>query len=343
MPERALVSVIIPAYNAEAYIERALKSISNQTYNNIEIIVVDDGSTDDTARIVKSFTDSRIRYLYQENQWLGAARNTGIKISKGEYICFLDVDDFYLPHKTEKQVRFLEENAQYDIVYCPAFHFYSDNLSQLIRKKAKVYPCGNIFDDLLKCSMINPNTPMLRRTIIDSGIIFWDGKEKYPEDWDFFLRIAREGFRFGIINEELVVVEIRENSLTTEWAEQWIYRENIIVMLENLFSKMSPLQHKLHRKDALIKKYKLQLAITYLISGRNPEFFELIAHLYPTIIVYSLRLFISLVPSFILKSWLVRLWKWKQRLSFCVVRKSDPVYEQLPAFIPLLKKNVDRP
>ena len=88
-----MVSIIITAYNAERYIKRAILSVLNQTRKDIEVVVIDDGSTDHTAEIVKSFRDSRIRYIYQKNQNVGAARNHGIRESRGKYLTFLDPDD----------------------------------------------------------------------------------------------------------------------------------------------------------------------------------------------------------------------------------------------------------
>src|SRR3989344_2966502 len=103
-----LVSIIIPAYNAEKYIGRAIKSALSQAYDNLEIIVVDDGSLDRTREIAESFKDSRVKYLYQQNRFQGAARNYGIRESKGEYITFLDADDMYMPGKVERQAGFLD-------------------------------------------------------------------------------------------------------------------------------------------------------------------------------------------------------------------------------------------
>ncbi|PJA94745.1 hypothetical protein CO130_02855, partial [Candidatus Jorgensenbacteria bacterium CG_4_9_14_3_um_filter_38_10] len=92
MDSNPLVSIIIPAYNAEKYIQRALESALAQTYKDIEIIVIDDGSTDKTAEIIKTYQDPRIIYFFQKNQGQGPARNNGIKKSQGEYITFLDAD-----------------------------------------------------------------------------------------------------------------------------------------------------------------------------------------------------------------------------------------------------------
>lgn len=313
------VSIIITAYNAEGYIKRALESALNQTYKNIEIIVVDDGSTDKTADIIRSYEDHRIVYVYQENQWLGAARNTGIRKSNGHYISFMDADDFYLPQKVGNQVKFLEQHSEYDIVYCNALHFYTGTIHKLFKKKYKC-PSGDIFRNLLLSSVMNPNTPMFRSSIFKDGIMFYSGKEKFPEDWDIFLRISREGHKFGFLDEDLVMVEMREGSLTRTWDEQWIYRKNTVMMLENFFSQMSKQEKNLFKTNEIIKKHKIKLSIAYLIAEQKKMFYESISNLYPKYIVYLILGAISFIPTIFLKKVILRLWRIKQKYSFNLVK-----------------------
>src|SRR3989442_15962667 len=117
----SLVSVVIPAHNAERYISRAIGSVISQTYENLELIVVDDGSADKTADIIRSFEDRRVRYGYQKNRGQGRARNHGVKPSKGEDVAFLDADDVYVRRKIERQVGFGRSNPKYRPVYRNAF------------------------------------------------------------------------------------------------------------------------------------------------------------------------------------------------------------------------------
>src|SRR4028118_1349040 len=109
------VSVIIPAYNGDRYIAQAVESVISQTYKNWEIIVVDDGSTDDTRQALQPYFD-RIRYVYQENQGVAAARNRGIQESRGELIAFLDQDDFFLSDKLAGQVALFDAQPSLGIV-----------------------------------------------------------------------------------------------------------------------------------------------------------------------------------------------------------------------------------
>src|ERR1051325_4147820 len=118
------VSIIMPAYNAGRYVEEAIRSVVGQSYADWELIVVDDGSTDETANIVRAYTatDNRVRYLHQENGRQGKARNTGVANSTGSLVAFLDADDLWLSEKLELQVHALQE-MEADLVYSAGFVF----------------------------------------------------------------------------------------------------------------------------------------------------------------------------------------------------------------------------
>lgn len=118
------VSIVMPAFNAEACVKKSIESVLAQTYRNLEIILVDDGSTDGTAAIVKSSGDPRIKYFYQKNKGLSGARNAGFGLSSGDYVVFLDSDDLLEPECLGKTVSFLEKNPEYRAVYFNFFIFY---------------------------------------------------------------------------------------------------------------------------------------------------------------------------------------------------------------------------
>ncbi len=113
-----MVSIIIPTYNRADLLERAIKSVLAQTFTNWELLIIDDGSTDNTKSIIEKYlSDKRIKYIYQENKGPGAARNNGIRQAGGEFIAFLDSDDSWKTEKIEKQVKILEENKNYDFCF----------------------------------------------------------------------------------------------------------------------------------------------------------------------------------------------------------------------------------
>ena len=119
-----LVSVIIPTYNCDRYLAAAIESVLAQNYQPLEIIVVDDGSDDETAKIVQSFGQS-IQYVYQTNQGTAAARNHGISLAKGDFLAFLDADDLWLKNKTRLQMAAFANNPQADVVFGAVEQFYS--------------------------------------------------------------------------------------------------------------------------------------------------------------------------------------------------------------------------
>ena len=121
----SLVSAIIPTYNSVNYISEAINSVLNQTYKNCEIIVVDDGSTDNTRKTVENYIRKyphKIKYFYQENKGPSAARNKGIKEARGNYIAFLDSDDLWLPDKLEKQISLFMKDVSLKLTYCGGYY-----------------------------------------------------------------------------------------------------------------------------------------------------------------------------------------------------------------------------
>ena len=137
-----LVSVITPCYNVANTLVCYLQSLLNQTYENIEVIAVDDGSTDETANILKKyisiFSEHRmtLKYVYQQNSGLGAAINTGLKYVRGEYLCWADPDDFYIPTSIEKRIKILQNHLEFAVVSSDAYVFYSENLQNPIKREA---------------------------------------------------------------------------------------------------------------------------------------------------------------------------------------------------------------
>lgn len=134
------VTIIVPCYNVAKTLPRFLDSVLKQTYQNIQLIAVNDGSTDDTEKILKKYSKKFLQrnmeflYLFQENQGLGGAINTGLKYIKGDFLCWADPDDFYMETSIEERVKILVEYTEYDIVSSDAYYFNEDNLNMPIQR-----------------------------------------------------------------------------------------------------------------------------------------------------------------------------------------------------------------
>lgn len=186
MENNILVSVVVPAYNAESSIKTTIDSIINQTYKNIEIIVVDDGSKDSTAEIVESYKNDRIKLINKENGGVSSARNLGIKSSRGDYVAFCDSDDVWSLDKLEKQVAVINSFKNVDFVGCNRNGEQTRVLlnSYNIIKKMK-------FSDLLLRTFPQTSTAVIKKTVFDD-VGMYDENQKYAEDGNLWLRICKK-------------------------------------------------------------------------------------------------------------------------------------------------------
>ncbi len=204
------VSVIIPAYNSEKFIREAVESALRQTYANIEVIVVDDGSTDGTRDAIADYIEgSKVKLLRQPNSGQSDARNKGIGGSTGGLIAFLDSDDVWLENKIERQVQSLRDDTS-DVVFC-AGYFFDGNGEKPFR--CIIDKGRNFFEmlsDGLNCA---PSGVLLRRRVLDSIGLF-DRKFPSMEDFDLFLRVARAKFIFSYLDEPLYKKRSHEDNLT---------------------------------------------------------------------------------------------------------------------------------
>ena len=203
-----LVSIIMPAYNAGQYIGASIRSVLAQTYLHWELIVVDDGSTDDTASVVQQFVseDKRIKYFFQENGRLGKARNTGIMNAGGSLIAFLDSDDLWLATKLELQLQAMrEQNA--DVVFCNAFVFSDENpLDETKKLQSSVgrFSGPAFFDSLILRNQIPVLTVLLKKAALEQAGLFEEAKPFHGcEDIDLWMRLAKAGLVFYGMPETL--------------------------------------------------------------------------------------------------------------------------------------------
>ncbi|WP_199119951.1 glycosyltransferase family A protein [Pedobacter sp. ASV28] len=195
------ISVVIPMYNSENSIERSILSILNQSYKGpIEIVIVNDGSADKSIDIVNNFisrySNWDIKLINQKNGGVSVARNTGLKITTGAYIAFLDADDAWLPQKLEIQTSYLEANDNIDFLGTSfdGFGFKNKRDGHLIRIK---------FKDLLFKNYFQPSTVLFKKEILDK-IGYFEESQRYAEEGNFFMRVAKE-FNCFFLNTNLIV------------------------------------------------------------------------------------------------------------------------------------------
>lgn len=196
-----MISVIIPMYNSSKTIERALKSVVKQDFEGqIEVIVVNDGSSDNSVEVVERFeiekNNIKINLISQINGGVSKARNSGLKIAKGDYIAFLDSDDAWLPNKLSLQVKIFEENLNVDFLGTAFEGFYFNNRDEgeLINIRFKKLIFKNYFQ---------PSTVLMKKRIVDEIGLF-DESQKYAEEGNFFFRVSQK-FNCFFFNRKLIV------------------------------------------------------------------------------------------------------------------------------------------
>jgi len=231
---KPLVSIIIPTYNRADLLSRAIQSVINQTYKDWELLIIDDGSTDNTKEIVEEFVkkDPRIKYFYQENKGQGAARNLGIRESKGEYIAFLDSDDEFLENKIEKSVKIFNEDKNIGMIYSNAIIIgnYLDNKKSL--EISKLY-YGNIYKKLLLNNFITTSTVVVKKEVfLNCGFFNKSSLLRNFEDYDMWLRIAKK-YKIGYISE--VLVKYNFSPKINSWEKRKnAYKAMIYIYFKNL-------------------------------------------------------------------------------------------------------------
>lgn len=244
-----IVSTIIPAFDAEKYIKETIDSALNQTYKDFEIIVVDDGSTDDTRNMLKQYRD-KTRYIHQENGGPSKARNTGIKAANGKYIAFLDADDLWPKNKLELQVDFMESHPDVDMVFADMMTFNEDGiilksyLKNIKRKNfynillKEQHEFKDPFWMLLKANFIPTGTVMVKRDILEKYNIKFDEKINTVEDLDYWMRICIFS-KIGFIPEVLVRKRDHETNISKDLLKATISAIYVREKIQKEFPKLA--------------------------------------------------------------------------------------------------------
>lgn len=220
-----LVSVIVPTYNREQFLEKAIQSVLSQTYQNFELIIVDDGSTDNTNALVEKYKqDKRVHYYYQENQRQSAARNLALRHAKGDFICFLDSDNYWPEDRLMKSVNAFNDNPSVHIVYGDCITINEEGI-EVSRANMRRHS-GRITAHLLKDNCVSMNTTTTRRECFDEmgGM---SGKRRVADDYDLWLRFSSQ-YQFLYIPEYLAYYRVMPDQISSNKTLRFDTNEKII-------------------------------------------------------------------------------------------------------------------
>lgn len=251
------VSILMNCYNGQKYLQEAIDSIYAQTFKDWEIIFIDNCSTDNSAKIAKSYDNKLKYYKTKKNTKLGEARNFGLQYCASDYLAFLDVDDCYLPNKLEKQIHQLMDNLDYQMSYTGGF--FIDENSKIIKKFTPKANSGLVFKQQLKNYEINMQSVMIRN---NSSIVFNDELEFSP-DYDLFMKTCSKSM-VGVIENPLVKYRRLKNSLTNKTIHRWAIEMQYT--LDSIFKKHSDLKQKYPKEIRMAYAKVAYYRARYLIS-----------------------------------------------------------------------------
>jgi glycosyltransferase involved in cell wall biosynthesis len=260
-----LVSVVIPCYNSARYLAETIESVLAQTYARVEVIVIDDGSTDATHKIAQSYP---VRYVYQTNRGISAARNTGVAHSRGEYIQFLDHDDRLLPNAIEVGVRFLEK--QPECAMAVGEHRYIQADGTEIGCSSKHTLGRDHYQELLKHNFIEtPCSVLHRRSALELTGLF-DEKVQGAEDYELYLRTARQS---PVITHDVPVAEYRLHEANTSGNAERMFMVSLEVLkMELPYVRGDREKLRMHRRGVRFVQREFGRRLTReLIGTRQPS------------------------------------------------------------------------
>lgn len=271
---RPQISVVIPAYNSEAFIRQAIQSVLAQSYTNHEIIVVDDGSSDDTQSVLGEF-GARIKCLCQPNRGCSAARNAGILAARGEFICFLDADDEWVPEKLELQAAFMERHPEVGLLFADEDEIEAKSGAVLCRSlvgRSPFYPDilkgqakGDAFSKLIIENFIPTSTVMIRRECFFRSGIF-DETLRVSEDRDLWSRIAAT-FAVAFLPQTLGRKRVHPRNISSDSELTLRSRLRVWEKARRLFPEYAEVSVIV----ALVAEAQLQLSCVLLAERRYRE------------------------------------------------------------------------
>ncbi len=256
-------SVIIPTYNRADLIGIAIESVLKQSYGSWELLIVDDGSTDNTKEVVTTYTDQRIKYIHQKNAERSAARNNGIKQSKGSYICFLDSDDYYLPQRLQLLYNSLQQ------LNFPQAAFYTGlvlDIDGVLAERPENKTTGQVFDDIA-LSVIHSQQVCIHKSILTE--FNYDTNFHIGEDMELWLRIAAK-YPFQYLENQFTVVVVEHNNRSINVKRFNTYPDRLR-MLRRVFSNNHPGKNiSPVIKKELISSCYFGIAKYFIYNGKRP-------------------------------------------------------------------------
>lgn len=262
------VSVIIPSYNYARFLPGAIESVLDQTFQDFELIVVDDGSTDETADVVRPYTENHgLKYIRQENRGPSSARNTGIRNARGKLVAFLDPDDLWLPEKLRRQVALMDADAEVGLSYCLVD--FIDEEGRRFPDISWPHPSGATYKDLLYLNWVvgSGSSVLIRKSVFDEVGLFDEGL-KGLEDMDMWIRILRH-HKSAHADEVLARVRRHVRSMQAGKAIDLGKREREYLAHLNksleLFPELEP-----YRKEARDRIYE-GLVFTAYVYGQKAD------------------------------------------------------------------------
>jgi glycosyltransferase involved in cell wall biosynthesis len=257
MTHGPLISVIVPTYNRSRYLVTAVEGVFAQTYESLEIIIVDDGSTDDTPQALKPYS-GRVRCIYQENRGVSAARNRGILAAQGELLAFLDTDDVWLPQKIERQMACLERRPTAGLAHTDALYLHGDS-DRTSKRPDIVHSCdGDCYANLFFGNRIVTSSVIVRRQCLEK-VGGFDETIRYAEDYDLWIRLARH-FEFAYCNEALVLYRLHPSNAIKD---ALALRRGDVYVLNKALKADPTLAERVGRRNVHHKLHELWSDIAY--------------------------------------------------------------------------------
>lgn len=266
----SLVSILIPAFNRADYLPETIASALAQSYRDIELVVVDDGSTDPTRAVVHSFSDARVRYLYQENRGVSAALNTAWRAASGEFLAFLGSDDLMLSRQVETLMKILEADPSLGLAYAraQAMNAQGDPLPQILGSSLKFR--NNALQSMLYGDSVCGIACLTRRAHVER-VGGFDESLIANEDWDMWIRLA-EQVRFAYRDEILARYRMHSSSLTGARSEHY---HRVIMdrlrLIETYYSQPNLRPDALAVKSLALRNVYMDAGIRFLSIGERKD------------------------------------------------------------------------